>query len=121
MGRELFRTGRLIHQFDFAHARGWNDFRNMKAALGERSRFIEYGRAAFTERLEAVRALDEYAVFARRADAAEEGQRNGYNERTRAGNDEKFKRAVDMLLPSPPKKSGGIIASSTASATTAGV
>ena len=65
-----------------------------EVALGERARLIEHEYVRSVELFQVVGAFDEYAVTRRRAYAREEGQRDGYDERARAGHDQEAERAV---------------------------
>ena len=81
------------------HAIGGRDVRDAEAPVGQRSGLVEDGALDLAERVEDVRALDEYAVLRGRADAAEVAERYRNYERAGARDDEQHEAAVYGLVP----------------------
>ena len=99
MRRAALRERRGREQLLARHALGGRYVRDAEAPVGQRPRLVEDGALDLAERVEYVRALDEYAVLRGRADAAEVAERYRDYERAGARYDEQHEAAVYGLVP----------------------
>ena len=93
-----FRQSRNFKQIRLGNFVGM-DCSHVEHASGERAGFVKHNYLGIGKRFKIVAALDQNAVFGRAAYAAEKAKRNRYDQRARAGNNEKDKRAVNPVGP----------------------
>ena len=98
MRRVAFCGGRNVEQLRLRDAGRMNGG-DGKAALCERPCLIEHNGIDARERFKVVCTFDQDAFTRRAADAAEEGERNGHDQRAGTGNHEKDQRAPHPLDP----------------------
>ena len=93
----------LRQRREFEHLRvaerGVVDGLDGEVALGHRARLVEGDGAHAAERLKIVRALYQYALAARPAEPGEKAERDAYDERAGAGDDEHRAGAEYPLAP----------------------
>ena len=95
VGAHALGEGGHAEKLGLFDARSRQDLGHLEVAFGQGTGLIRHDGMEVREQLEVVRALHEHAVRAGRADAAEEGERNGDHEGTRAGHDEEGTCTVD--------------------------
>ena len=82
------------------------DGADSKHTLRQCAGLVKYHGSDLSKRFQIVAALDEYAAARRAADAAEECQRYRYDQRTRAGNDQKCQCTSQPNCKLPAEISG---------------
>ena len=95
VGAHAFGEGGHVEKLGLFHARSRQDFGHLEVAFGQGAGLIRHDGVQVREEFQVVRALDEDAVRARGADAAEEGEWDGDHEGARAGYDEEGTCTVD--------------------------
>ena len=95
MGGVALGVRRVKEHVFLCESLGGDDARDVEAALCERAGLVEYDGVRLCQSLQVVAALDEDARAARTADPRKEGERNGNDESTGAGDDEEGECAVD--------------------------
>ena len=101
--RPAFRQRGGFHQRSIGHALGGVDASDLKCTLRQGAGLIEHHNAGACQLFQIGRTLDEDAAGGSAADAAEEAQRDGDDQRTGAADDKEGQSAVD-----PIAKAGGL-------------
>ena len=101
--RPAFRQRSGFHQCGVGHTLGRVDAGDLKGALRQGAGLIEHHNTGVGKLFQIGRALDEDAAGGSAADAAEETQRDGDDQRTGAADDKEGQGAVD-----PVAKAGGL-------------
>ena len=99
MAGVAFRQRGGVEQVVLRHARGGGEPRHREHALGQRAGLVKHRHAGVGQRLQIVAALHKDAAAGRAADAAKEGERNGDDHRTGAGDHEEGERPQEPGHP----------------------